>query len=370
MATMKEVADRAGVSVATVSRVINKTGYVTPELQARVLAVMDSLKYQPSALARSLRRQETRTIGVIIPQLDHPVFGALAFSIEKALFAQEYHSLICSSEDNPDKENTYIEMMLRQRVDGVILVPTARSLKGILQLIEKAVPLVLAVRDLPDVLASRVLVRNYEGGYSGTRHLLEMGHRKIGVIGTQGHSTAMRQRMDGVYAALRDYRIRANPDWIVLGPLPHMETGYRAAAHMLEPRDRPTAIFALSDTIAIGVMHAAAERSLGVPARLSVIGFDDLPVAQYSIPALTTVAQPIGDLGEAATRLMLEHVRDSGREIDTVWLDTSIRVRASVSAPCEESDLEPVPNRRVYQSQSALHQGNVPGGTNGTRHEH
>jgi len=159
MATMKEVADYADVSVATVSRVINKTGYVSPDLEERVQTAMQVLKYQPSALARSLRRQQTQTIGVLIPQLDQPFFGALAFAIEKSLFPHEYRTLICSAEEDPEKENAYTEIMLRQRVDGVIMVPTGRNSDNLKQLLEKSVPVVLVDRDLPGLEVNRVLDR-------------------------------------------------------------------------------------------------------------------------------------------------------------------------------------------------------------------
>jgi LacI family transcriptional regulator len=333
MATMKEVADYADVSVATVSRVINKTGYVSPDLEERVYSAMRALKYQPSALARSLRRQQTQTIGVLIPQLDHPFFSTLAFAVEKSLFPHEYRTLICSAEENQEKENAYTEIMLRQRVDGVIMVPTGQSAHNLRMLIEKNVPVVLIDRDLPELEVNRVLVSNFQGGYDGMRYLLELGHRNIAVIGAPTYSQAMLQRIEGVRKALTDYRVEDNPELLVTGILQQFEMGYQTGQQLLSQIPRPTAIFALTDVAAIGVMHAAAEMGLSLPHDLSVMGFDDIPLASFSIPTLTTVAQPIARMGEIATRLLLNHIIHRESPVETVMLDTKLIERQSTAPP-------------------------------------
>src|SRR5688572_22198797 len=179
MPTIKEVADRARVSVATVSRVINKTGYVSIDLQERVTEAMRELNYQPSALARSLRRQETHTVGLLVPQLNHPFFSNLVFSIEKTLFDHEYRAFMCSAEESQEKEAAYVDMLLRQRVDGVILVRTGTSVSNVGRLLEQNVPVVLVDRDVPSLRINRVLCDNEQGGYMGIRHLLELGHKHI-----------------------------------------------------------------------------------------------------------------------------------------------------------------------------------------------
>lgn len=337
MATMKEVAEHADVSVATVSRVINKSGYVSPDLEERVHAAMRILKYQPSALARSLRRQQTQTIGVMIPQLDHPFFSTLAFSIEKSLFPHEYHTLICSAEESPDKENAYTEIMLRQRVDGVIIVPTGQSVHTLNQLVEKKVPVVLIDRDLPEVEVNKVLVSNFHGAYEGMKHLLDLGHRNIAVIGTSPYSQAMQRRIDGVHKALADFGVNNNPELPVTGILQQFEMGYQTAKRLLAEKTRPTAIFALTDVAAIGVMHAAAEMNLRLPDELSVMGFDDIPLASFSIPTLTTIAQPIAQMGEIATRLLMSHIHQRETPVETVMLETKLIVRQSTAAPFQAS---------------------------------
>ena len=333
MATIKEVADYAGVSVATVSRVINKTGYVSLELQERVVDAMKSLQYRPSALARGLRRQETQTVGVLIPQLDQPFFSALAYAIEQTLFASDYRTLICSAEESQSKEIAYIEMMLRQRVDGVILVPTSHSTDSVRHLLEQNVPMVLVDRDIPELNVNRVLSDNQQGGYEGAEHLIELGHRHIGVVHAPLTSEAMAQRVQGVREALEEAGLAHGDNVFVAGSTGHFETGYTAAMKLLKQRERPTAIFALMDVMAMGAMRAAAELGLSLPDDLSVMGFDGTPLSEYSIPALTTVAQPTYQMGETAATLMLRQMQENEASIESVMLETTLVVRQSTSAP-------------------------------------
>jgi LacI family transcriptional regulator len=331
MATMKEVAENAEVSIATVSRVINDSGYVSPDLEERVREAMESLNYQPSSLARSLRRKETLTIGVLIPQLDHPFFSTLCFAIEKSLFAKGYRALICSAEEDRDKEHAYIEMLVRQRVDGVIIVPTGHSIENIRMLLSQRVPIIMVDRDMPEVDVSKVLTDNRHGGYVGTRYLLEQGHRNIGVIGTPSYSEPMHDRIRGVRAALNEYNIDARPDLMVTGTVQQFEMGYNTTRQFFQQPDPPSAIFALTDVIAIGVMHAAARAGLKLPGDLSIMGFDDIPMASYVIPTLTTVAQPIYEMGETAAELMLRHIQQK-IPAETRNLKTTLHTRESTAS--------------------------------------
>ncbi|HUN06839.1 MAG TPA: LacI family DNA-binding transcriptional regulator [Aggregatilineales bacterium] len=329
MSTMREVAEHAEVSLATVSRVINNVGYVSPDLRERVEAAMRALSYQPSALARSLRRQESRAIGLLIPQLDQPFFAALAFAIEGILFENDYRMLLCSAQEDEARERAYAEILIRQRVDGVIAVPTGqgRALQDLMG--NRKLPLVLLDRDLPDLYASRVLVNNDQGGYDGMMHLLKLGHRHVRVIGAPTYSIAMQQRIAGARRALREFGIHDHDPIIVSGTLPQYEMGMAAANHLFDESPHPTAIFALTDVTAVGVMHAAAQRGLSVPAALSVIGFDDIPLAGFMIPSLTTVAQPIRAMGQEAARLVLEQIEYPDFEPEHVVLPTHLVVRDS-----------------------------------------
>ena len=333
MATMKEVAKEANVSIATVSRVINKSGYVSPDLEVRVQEAMKKLAYLPSSLARSLRMQETRTIGVLIPQLNQPFFSTLAFAIEKSLFAQDYRALICSAEEDGDKERSYVDMFLRQRVDGVVVVPTGHSSQTLQPFLNNGTPMVMVDRYLKGVTVNQVFSDNVGGAYKGMTHLLELGHRRISVIGASHFSEPMNDRFKGIDRALAEHGSGIAIEQFTSDTLHHFEMGYDTGKRLLTAKSRPTAIFALMDVIAIGVMHAAAELKLNIPGDLSVMGFDDIPLSSFSIPALTTVAQPIYEMGEVAANLLLRTLTGEIATVETITLDTLLIIRQSTASP-------------------------------------
>ncbi len=331
---MKDVADYAQVSVATVSRVINQNGYVSPKLQAKVRAAMEALNYHPSAPARSLRRQETMTIGVLVPQINHMFFGTLAFAIERTIFNGGYQALICSAEEDRDKEDAYIESLLRQRVDGVILVPTGHSPANIERLMRQNVPVVLLDRTLPGLEeVSRVTSDNEIGGYLGARHLLELGHRRIGLIGTSNHSTPMIQRLAGVNRAFAEFGLEYDTGVLVASTLYQYSAGYEATRGFFDSPQPPTAVFSFTDVMALGVLRAAAEMGLRVPGDLSVMGYDGLEMTAYSSPKLTTISQPVYAMGEAAAQCLLKQMRGELLEPQTIIFPAELVIRESTAPP-------------------------------------
>ncbi|MFQ3534236.1 MAG: LacI family DNA-binding transcriptional regulator [Aggregatilineales bacterium] len=332
MATIKDIAQLAGVSLATVSRVINQTGNVSPALRQQVLAAVEMLNYQPNAPARSLRRRETRLIGVLIPQLNHPFFGTLAYTIERFLFAQGFRILVCSAEEDADREAEYTQLLIRQRVDGAIVAPTGLDLSWAEQFAHANIPIVLIDRNLPDIAASRVMVNNWQGGYQGALHLIELGHRQIGLISASRHSQAMQDRLKGALQALHEHNIAYQVYQPDAELLQQYDLGFQAALSLLERQPTLSAIFALTDVTAIGAMHAAVSKGLAIPAQLSVLGFDGIELGAYLIPALTTVAQPIEQLGNMAAALLLKHIGRAQAGHQHIVLPTQLTQRASTSA--------------------------------------
>ncbi len=332
MATMKEVADLANVSVATVSRVINKSGYVRPELEERVFSAMSELKYQPSALARSLRRQETLTVGLLVPQVDLPFFGALAFTIERSLFEHNYRALICSAEEDASKENAYIQMLIRQRVDGVIMVPTGHNTEGLRQLIDAGVPVVLVDRDLNIDGVSKVLSNNQQGGYEGMKHLISLGHRNIAIISALTHTKSVAARIAGAHVALAEANLTPFAELYSASAPDQFEFGYRAMDGLLQKSTLPSAVFALTDVAAVGVMHAVARHGLNIPRDVSVLGFDNIPLAAFMLPELTTVEQPIREMGNTASHLLLDIMQRREHRPQSLMLNTRLIVRQSTTA--------------------------------------
>jgi LacI family transcriptional regulator len=332
MPTIKQVAEHARVSVATVSRVINKTGYVSLDLQERVNDAMRELNYQPSALARSLRRQETHTVGLLVPQLNHPFFSTLVFSIEKILFDHDYRAFMCSAEESQEKEAAYVDMLLRQRVDGVIMVPTGTSVGNVGRLVEHNVPVVLVDRDMPGLRINRVLCDNEQGGYDGMRHLLELGHRRMTLLGGPDHSVAMTRRMQGAQRALAEAEGVEAAEIVLFDALEQFAQAYQWGLQALSQPDRPTAVFALTDFMAVALLHAARKHRLIVPDEISVMGYDDISMARYSIPELTTIRQPLYEMGMTAAEILLGAIGGDST-LHAVMLDTELIVRQSTAAP-------------------------------------
>jgi LacI family transcriptional regulator len=331
------------VSTATISRLINQTGYVAAPLQEKIRRSMEALNYQPNALARSLRRQETQSVGVLVPKLSQPFFGLLGHAIEQALFTKGYRTFLCSAEEDSDKEAAYLEMLLRQRADGVILVPTGRSLSNVERLLRTRLPVVLVDRDLPALQVDRVLSDNITGGRQIARHLLRLGHRRIAIIGAEPHSESMERRLAGVRQGLKRAGIQPVEECLVANTGSQFQLGFSTTQRLVLQHPRPTAVIALTDMLAVGAIHGAWKAGLELPRDLSVTGFDDIPLASYVLPELTTVAQPITEMGERAVHQLLQRVRQrlvrSGTDfaprhkVNRVLLPAHLIVRNSTAPP-------------------------------------
>lgn len=333
MATMKEVAERAGVSVATVSRVINRSGYVRLELQEKVEQAMRDMRYRPSALARSLRRQETLTVGLLLPQLDQPFFSRLAYTVVQALFDKDYQTLVCSSEEDQQHEHVSVDMLIRQRVDGVIATPIGSTGQAIAALVDQNVPVVILDRDLPSLFVNKVFSDHRQGGRLAAQHLVDLGHRRIAILSPPDDAASVMERMAGAMEVFEPHGIR--PHVLTVGEDErgdYYERGYTLAKQLFSGGERPTAVFALMDVMAVGVLRAAVEAGLRVPDDVSVIGFDDIPLARQSVPALTTVRQPTDEMAQVAVDILLAQMNDRDRAPQTRVLPTQLVVRESTAA--------------------------------------
>lgn len=329
LASIRDVAERAGVSVGTVSRVINGNSAVRPVLRSRVETAIRELGYRPNALAQSLRRQRSHTLGLVIPDITNPFFGELAMHIESAAAKSGYSLILCNSMNAREEEEVYVQTLADRRVDGLILVASAgtRTLPR-----PRRIPIVLADRELAgaDLVAS-----DHRGGAMlAVEHLTGLGHEVIAcVAGPQDLSPAV-QRYEG-YAAVVTARFGAVgldlADYVAFGSFDY-QTGFEGAMALLRRRPRPTAIFASSDQQAIGALRACADLGLKVPGDISIVGFDDIPLAQLVKPRLTTVAQPISAIGELAVVRLLERAAALRRPRQRDLLLTTLKVRDS-SAP-------------------------------------
>ena len=329
---MRDVAERAGVSVTTVSHVINETRPVSDELRQRVLAAIHELGYQPNVLARSLRRGETHTIGMIVPDSANPFFAELARGIEDTSFEHGYNLILCNSDGDLDKELIYADVLTEKQVDGILFVAAGVSIDHIRALQERRIPVVIVDREIPDVSVDQVLTDNARGGWLATRHLLELGHRCIGCITGPSDVTPSAERVTGYRQALSEGGIPVDEVLIVKGDFQY-GSGYRAARQILARDDPPTAIFTCNDLMAVGAISAAVEMGRQVPVNLSVVGFDDVRLASFANPPLTTIVQPKYEMGVLATTMLLERMRNHDIPPRRRLLDTSLLIRQSTAPP-------------------------------------
>src|SRR6202043_117260 len=217
----------------------------------------EAQSYQPSAVARGLRTRETRSIGVLVPQLAQPFFSLLAYAIERTLFRHGYRAFLCSAEEDAAEESAYLDMLLSQRVDGLILVPTGQSMANVHRVLQAKVCVVLVDRDLPMLKIDRVLSDNFMGAYGLARHLIDLGHRRIGIISAPQHSGSISRRVAGINRAFQEAEIQPEQDLFVEGALEQFELGFSVAQQFLQSSRPPTAVMALNDVIAVGTLHAA-----------------------------------------------------------------------------------------------------------------
>ena len=309
MATIQEVAEKAGVSSTTVSHVLNNTRLVSPETRARVEAAMDELGYHPNALARSLRRGQTHTLGLILPDSANPFFAEIGRAVEDAAFEFGYSVILCNTEGDLDKEQLYMDVLSKKQVDGIIFVAAGDRTDSLRGLLRRKMPVVVVDRDLTGVEVDAVLGDNLQGGYLATQHLIDLGHRRIACISGPSNVTPSAERVIGYRNAILGTGLMVDEDLIVRGDF-HAESGHSAAHHLLDRSSAPTALFVCNDMMAMGALRAAAEMGKRVPDTLAVVGFDDIDLASYTSPRLTTVAQPKVEMGRRAVQLLVERLAD------------------------------------------------------------
>ncbi|MHA6911033.1 LacI family DNA-binding transcriptional regulator [Ralstonia pseudosolanacearum] len=309
MVTIKDVAALAEVSFTTVSHVVNNTRTVSAETRRRVEEAIRATRYVPSAVARSLKHRTTHTIGVLVPTATNPYFAELARGIEDVCAAAGYSVILCNSDDNPRKQRDYLRVLMEQRVDGIVISSAGPDHALIDALSDSTLPMVMVDRPTHGVHADQVQVDHEAGAYLATKHLLELGHRRIACISGPAALSVTAGRLGGFYRALHETGVPEKSVRVIEGDFTS-PGGYRAARELLTSGETPTAIFASNDLMGIGTLRAAAELGIPVPEALSVIGFDDIELSRYVYPALSTVGQSIRQLGEITASTLLEQLND------------------------------------------------------------
>lgn len=308
MATIKDVAERAGVSITTVSHVINETRYVSDELTERVSKAMRELNYQPNTIARSLRSGHTKTIGLIVPDISNPFFAEVSRKIEDRGLNHGYSVILCNSDDNNEKEAGYIDVLVSKQVDGIIFISAGFVGKNIQKPLNANIPFVVADRDISGVQADVVLVENFKGGYEATKYLINLGHTDIACITGPSRLTPSSQRVEGYHAAMNEAGLYINGNLEMIGDF-RFQGGEASMEKLLSTEKPPTAVFACNDVMALGALCAIYNHGLRVPEDISIMGFDDIPLSQCVYPAMSTIAQPMKELAELVVDFLVERMQ-------------------------------------------------------------
>jgi LacI family transcriptional regulator len=309
MATMRDVAEKAGVSVTSVSHVVNETRPVSDELRARVIAAMRELGYRPNRLARGLRRGETFTLGLIMPDIASPFFCEMARCIEDAGFERGYSVLLCNSDQRLDKELAYARSLVEAQADGILYIAASPSTEAVELVLANGIAVVVMGRELPGLALDSVVLDNVAGGRMATQHLVQLGHRRIACVGSRSNGEPFGGRVEGYRQALAAEGASVAGPLVVQGIL-RGRGEYDGIRELLSGRDRPTALFACNDKRAIYALKVAPSLGVWVPSDLSIVGFDDISMASLTRPALTTLAQPRKEMGEMAVSMLLERIQD------------------------------------------------------------
>jgi LacI family transcriptional regulator len=328
MVTMRDVARRVGVSPTTVSHVMNETRFVSEETRTKVYQAIRELNYQPNAIARGLRCKKTQNIGMIIPDIAYPFLAEVARGVEDASFKLNYNIILCDSNSTLEREDICIDLLREKQVDGIVFVAAGKSSEHVKTLIEQEMPVIVVDRELPGLEVDSVLADNLQGGYQATEYLIQSGHRCIGCITGPPDLSISSQRVDGYQQGLEQHDIPLCDELIVIADFSYQQ-GYRAMLELLTLDRRPTAVFTCNDMMALGAICAAKDNGLRVPGDIAIIGFDDIALASFTSPRLTTVAQPKHEMGAIAVELLVERIKEKNRSATKIILPVHLVVRES-----------------------------------------
>jgi LacI family transcriptional regulator len=327
MVTIRDVAKAAGVSTATVSRVLNEPSKVKEILTERVLRAIQEHNYQPNLVARSLRTQATSVIALIISDIENPFFTSVCRGVEDVASGAGYSVIVCNADEDLAKERDYISMLAAQQVAGIIISPASAEFTDVSPLQQRGIKVVALDRALP-IATDSVRVDNRAGARVATHHLLATGARRVACItGTHGATTAS-ERLAGYLEALAAAGVQPDPTLQHFADFKE-QGGYDATARVLELDDPPDAIFVANNRMTIGALHALAEHGIAIPEDVSIVGFDELPWADVVTPSITTVRQPTYEMGTAAGRMLVERIAGEDSAPREIVFEPELNVRSS-----------------------------------------
>jgi LacI family transcriptional regulator len=326
--TVKDVSLAAGLSTATVSRVLAGFNDVSEDARQRVLEAAKALNYQPNRNARNLRMNTTSKIGVIISDIQNPFFGSIVRGIEKITIKEDCTIILGNSDEDPEREKKLIAMLLEEGVAGIILVPTNAEAESYLPLFDSDTPCVVLDRQLPLPNLDMVLVNGAAGAEMAVDHLVSLGHQKIGYVGGMKHLSVMQERELGYLTAQRKHKIPFVEKYLKHGNN-RQDGGYTAVCELLSLHQPPTAILIANNLMTLGGLQAIHETGLEIPEQISLVGFDDMDWAASLRPPLTVVAQPAYQMGEISASILLDRIHNPDQPHQVIILDTQLIIRDS-----------------------------------------
>jgi len=326
--TLKDVAKHAGVSYATVSRVLADKPNITPETRQRVLNSVQELGYRPNRIAQSLQAKRSSIIGIVITDIQYDFFPPMVRAVEDLASQHNFAVFLCNTEENIKRERKYINLLIQESVAGAIIVPSGNETDGILRLQRAGIPVVLVDRDIPGLEVDSVLIDNRKAAYRLTDHLIQNGYQNIAAVVGNTTVTTARERLEGYKNALNAHNLPVDPDRILIGT-PTMETGVEYTRELLNLSNLPDAIFASNHMLASGVYKAIRTAGLEIPDDVAVVAIDDPVWASFVQPAMTVISQPAHQLGVTAMQLLSERIDLPDAPVQRVVLDGELIVRAS-----------------------------------------
>ena len=337
MSTIKDVAKTANVSISTVSRVLNNSGYTSQDTKDRVYNAVEKLNYQKNLVAAAMISKQTATLGLIIPDIKNVFYGDLTRAVEDTAHKLGFNVILCNTDNDLNKEREYIEFLVQKGIDGIIFSTPEVEDKNIRELVKAKpdLPIILLGSEVDGAKVDQVLVDNFHGAYLATEHLLQLGHQKIGYISGQPESYSTIERQKGYETALKDYGISPSEENIILDEF-KVDSGYKNGKKMLSQEDHPTAIFAGNDAIGVGVYNAARELGLRIPEDISVVGFDHSLFSEIVYPKLTTIKTPIQEMCEKAVQLIVEIAVDKKNFKETITFEPTLMEQQSTQALSKE----------------------------------
>lgn len=327
--SIQDVATKAGVSKATVSHVINGTRFVEEETKQRVLQAIEALSYRPSVAARSLTTKRSQTIGIVVSDVSNTFFAEVLKGIENIFLSKNYSLIVCNTNETLERERLYLDLLLSQKVDGVIAAATSQQWDVLETASLQHLPMVFVDRKFDGFHQQPYVGADNRGGaYLGTTHLIERGYREIGVLAGFERLSSMRERFEGYRRAMQDNNLPMREEWMITSPL-NIEAGYEAARRILTLPERPRALFLNNNFLNLGTLLAVHDLGLRCPEDIALVGFDDHPWAAVASPPLTVVRQPAEEIGRTAAEMLLTIINGGEPENPHIILPCEVIVRQS-----------------------------------------